>query len=55
MREITSQEMKQVNGGIGWGGGGLAIMSLGIAGGPVTAGFGVAIGGSMLILDYMER
>ena len=54
MRELTSEEVEQVNGGIGWGSGGLAIIAIGFAS-PVTAPFGVAIGGSMLLLDYLDR
>ncbi|MDZ7827007.1 MAG: hypothetical protein U5R48_14560 [Gammaproteobacteria bacterium] len=48
MRELTETEVDSVHGGLGWDAGALAIMGLGITGGPVTAGFGVAIGLSML-------
>ena len=37
------------------GGGGLVVIGLGLGGGPVTAGFGLFIGGAMLTIDvFME-
>ena len=50
MRELTSQEVNDVSGGLDWGSGGLAVISLGFMS-PVTTGFGLAIGGSMLLVD----
>jgi len=52
MRKLNSVEISQVSGGLNWGEGGLAIIALGFAGGPVTAGFGLAIGGSMIYTSY---
>jgi hypothetical protein len=48
MRELRTEELDDVSGGLGWNSGGLAVMSIGLAGGPATALFGFAIGGAML-------
>ena len=53
MRELNRQEIQQVSGGLNWTEGGVAIIGLGIAGGPVTAGFGLAVGGAMLYTGYV--
>lgn len=54
MRELTDCEIKSVSGGMNdWTTGGIAVMGLGVAGGPVTAGFGVAVGLSMMFIGYM--
>ena len=50
MRDLSVSEVKEVSGGIGWGGAGLAIITLGFMS-PITLGFGLAIGGSMLFID----
>jgi hypothetical protein len=48
MRELKAEELNDVSGGLDWDSGGLAIISIGMAGGPATALFGFAIGGAML-------
>ena len=55
MRTLEAPETEQVSGGNGWGEGGLVVIGLGLGGGPVTAGFGLFIGGAMLTIDvFME-
>ena len=53
MRELTAREMDQVQGGLGLEAAGLAIIGLGFLT-PVTAGFGLAIGGSLLYLHVVQ-
>lgn len=51
--ELTADQTDAVSGGMNdWTEGGIAVMGLGLAGGPVTAGFGMAIGLSMLVVGY---
>ena len=50
MRELTQNEIDDVAGGFNdWQQGGIAIMGLGLLT-LTTAGFGLAVGGSMLLL-----
>ena len=51
MSNLSDDEIDMVSGGMDATTGGLAIIGLGLAGGPVTAVFGLAIGGSLLYLD----
>jgi hypothetical protein len=51
IRELSDAEIELVSGGLDASTGGLAIIGLGFAGGPATAVFGLAIGGSLLYLD----
>lgn len=55
MRELTEGEVDSVHGGLGWDTGSLAIIGLGFAGGPATAMFGLAVGGSMLFASSYGR
>jgi len=56
MRELTDEEINYVSGGFNdWQSGGIAIMGLGLSGGPVTAGFGFAIGGAMFSIGYFSH
>lgn len=53
MQQLIDCEVDAVNGGrLDWDSGGLAVIGLGFAGGPATALFGLAIGGSMLAIGY---
>lgn len=55
MRVLTEAEVDQVSGGVSreqWRSAAYAIMGLGAAGGLATGVFGLAIGGSMLYVDY---
>ncbi|WP_218352885.1 hypothetical protein [Alteromonas lipotrueiana] len=53
MQPLIDCEVDAVNGGrLDWDSGGLAVIGLGFAGGPATALFGLAIGGSMLGIGY---
>ncbi|MCH7743889.1 MAG: hypothetical protein IIB71_14635 [Proteobacteria bacterium] len=54
MRELTSTEVGKVSGGLDWDTGGALIISLGALT-PVTFGFGLAIGGAMLFIDFYRR
>lgn len=53
MKELTCNEMESVSGGMNdWTAGGIAVMGLGISGGPATGAFGLAVGGAMLVVGY---
>ncbi|MCC8616810.1 Blp family class II bacteriocin [Xanthomonas vesicatoria] len=55
MRELTEVEMEQVDGGMSdFTTGGIAVISIGFAGGPATAAFGLLVGGSMLIVGHYQ-
>ncbi len=54
MRELTSNEVGKVSGGLDWGTGGALVMAVGSLS-PVTIGFGFAIGGAMLFVDFYRR
>ena len=49
MNEMTLQEVDQVSGGLTPDDGALAIIALGLAGGPFTAAFGLTIGIGILL------
>lgn len=54
--ELSPEEADAVSGGMSdWTSGGMAVIGLGLAGGPVTAGFGLAIGLSMMVVGYYDR
>ncbi|WP_201315134.1 hypothetical protein [Dyella sp. EPa41] len=52
MKELNLEEINEVSGGLGWSDGGVAIISLGFAGGPATGAFGLLVGGACLIVGY---
>lgn len=55
MREITDQEMSYVAGGpLSFSEGGVAVIGIGLVGGPATAIFGLLIGGAMLFVGMYE-
>ncbi|MBV7306457.1 hypothetical protein ACQR5T_14480 [Xanthomonas oryzae pv. oryzicola] len=55
MRELTENEIKQVDGGLSdFTEGGMAVIGLGIAGGLATGGFGLLVGGAMLYVGYYQ-
>jgi hypothetical protein len=49
LKELTENEVNIVSGGLDPDSGGLAIIALGFAGGPFTIGFGLAVGGGLLL------
>jgi len=49
MRELNVQEVKAVSGGLQMETGALAIIGLGLMGGPFTAAFGLTIGIGLLL------
>ena len=55
MQELTVNEVNVVSGGLNsFTEGGMAIMSIGFAGGPATAAFGALVGGACLIVGYYQ-
>jgi hypothetical protein len=48
IQEMTLQEIEQVDGGLTYAELGLTVMGMGFAGGPFSAGFGLAIGMGMI-------
>jgi hypothetical protein len=49
MKELSALEINQVSGGLAPDDGALAIIALGLCGGPFTMGFGLAIGIGILL------
>lgn len=55
MKELKAQELEQINGGMNdWTAGGIAVIGIGLSGGPATGAFGLAVGGSMMIVGYFK-
>ena len=53
MQELDVEEVTQVSGAMSdWTSGGMAVIGLGIAGGPATGIFGLAVGGAMMFIGY---
>lgn len=53
MTLLEESEVQLVSGArLDWDSGGLAVIGLGFAGGPATALFGLAVGGSMLVIGH---
>ena len=56
MQELTVDELSQVDGGMSdFTAGGIAVISIGFAGGPVTGAFGLLVGGAMLIVGHYQN
>ena len=54
MQEMKTNEIEAVSGGMNdWTSGGIAVIGLGIAGGPATGAFGLAVGGAMMFVGYV--
>ena len=54
MREMKTNEIEAVSGGMNdWTSGGIAVIGFGIAGGPATGAFGLAVGGAMIFVGYV--
>lgn len=54
MRELELHEVEQVDGAIGFTNGGIAIIGLGLAGGPATGVFGLLVGGACLLVGHYQ-
>ncbi|TIO29643.1 hypothetical protein [Mesorhizobium sp.] len=54
MRELDTAEIDTVSGGLGFTDGGVAIIGLGLAGGPATGAFGLLVGGACLVVGYYQ-
>ncbi|MCW8090990.1 hypothetical protein [Alteromonas sp. ASW11-130] len=53
MQELSVSELDEINAGMNdWTAGGMAVIGLGISGGPATGAFGLAIGGAMMLVGY---
>lgn len=37
-----------------WASGGMAVIAIGLGGGPATGAFGLAVGGAMLLMGYLK-
>ncbi|MBO9749481.1 MULTISPECIES: hypothetical protein [Xanthomonas] len=56
MRELTAEETKEIDGGMSdFTTGGIAVISIGFAGGPATAAFGLLVGGAMLVVGHYQQ
>ncbi len=55
MRELNVCEVEEVNGGVSmnnWTSGGIAAAAIGLGGTVATGGFGLLIGGAMMVVGY---
>lgn len=56
MQELNEFEIERVDGGISdFTTAGIAVIGIGIAGGALTAPFGLLVGGSMLIVGHYQK
>ncbi|USI99293.1 hypothetical protein MUG10_14530 [Xanthomonas prunicola] len=56
MHELEEAEIEQVDGGMSdFTTGGIAVIGIGFAGGPVTGAFGLLVGGAMLIVGHYQQ
>lgn len=56
VQPLNDGDIDRVAGGMNdWTAGGIAVLGLGAAGGPVTMAFGLPIGLSMLAVGYFAR
>jgi hypothetical protein len=56
MRELTTVELDNVEGGMSdFTTGGIAVIAIGLSGGPLTGAFGLLVGGAMLIVGHYQR
>ncbi|MRV74353.1 hypothetical protein GJ700_21840 [Duganella sp. FT92W] len=55
MEVLSPSEVEQVSGAMSdFTTGGIAVISIGFAGGPATAAFGLLVGGAMLVVGYYQ-
>jgi hypothetical protein len=47
--------VNEVSGGLSFTEGGVAIIGLGLAGGPATGAFGLLVGGACLLVGYYQN
>lgn len=53
MNELTINQVTDVSGGMSdWTAGGMACIAIGVGGTVATGGFGLLVGGAMLIVGY---
>ena len=53
MRELANEEIDLVSGAMNdWTAGGIAVIGIGLSGGPATGIFGLAVGGAMMVVGY---
>lgn len=56
MCELTPKDVQDVSGGrLDWDSGGALVIGMGLAGGPAKALFGLAVGGSMLVIGHFAH
>jgi len=56
MRELNVNEIEQVDGGMSdWTTGGIAIVAIGVGGTVATGGFGLLVGGAMMLIGYYDK
>ena len=56
MKLLNDMEVTDVSGGMSdWTAGGMAVMALGLSGGPATGIFGLTVGGAMMVIGYFEE
>lgn len=55
MKEITTKQLDTVSAGMSdWTAGGIAAIAIGVGGTVATGGFGLLVGGAMLVIGYYD-
>lgn len=56
MQELTMDEVRTVGGAMSdFTTGGMVVIGIGFAGGPLTGAFGLLVGGAMLIVGHYQK
>ena len=56
MTSLNEMEVEEVSGGMNdWTAGGMAVIGLGLSGGPATGIFGLTVGGAMMVIGYFAE
>ena len=56
MKELSLKEIENVSGAMSdWTSGGMAVIGIGLSGGPATGAFGLAIGGAMMLIGHFHK
>ena len=53
MKDLTLNQIEEVSGGMNdWTAGGIAVIAIGVGGTVATGGFGLLVGGAMLVIGH---
>lgn len=56
MQQLTAENIEDISGGMSdWTAGGMAVIGIGLSGGPATGVFGLLVGGAMMIVGHYDH